>query len=141
VVSGADERRCVRPARAGMSPTTCARTGSTRRPPRASGDEPAVVIGPMSGVKSAPRERGWAGPRARRRRQCAVRPARAGMSRAARPARSSASSPPRASGDEPDAALPIELAGQSVRGHEKVPTGGQVAVPAGGHDQSPVVAK
>ena len=28
-----------------------------------------------------------------------------------------------------------------VRGHEKVPTGGQVAVPAGGHDQSPVVAK
>ena len=30
---------------------------------------------------------------------------------------------------------------RSVRGHEKVPTGGQVAVPAGGHDQSPVVAK
>jgi len=30
---------------------------------------------------------------------------------------------------------------EDVRGHEKVPTGGQVAVPAGGHDQSPVVAK
>ncbi len=33
----------VRPARAGMSPTTGTRVPSTRRPPRASGDEPALV--------------------------------------------------------------------------------------------------
>lgn len=34
----------------------------------------------------------------------------------------------------------FETDSSGVRGHEKVPTGGQVAVPAGGHAGSPVVA-
>lgn len=38
----------------------------------------------------------------------------------------------------PRHAAPAASAG--VRGHEKVPTGGQVAVPTGGHAGSPVVA-
>ncbi len=111
VADGGDQVVRVLPARAGMAPSSTARTSTARSAPRASGDGPRRGAHRGRPRRCSPRERGWPVDAGVHRQWDRVLPARAGMARSRRRSRRSCRRAPRASGDGPSRASGLDCSG------------------------------